>query len=110
VPVNKDQGDSAWKSRYFTVKAFKKSDNSPKVICLTPVRNESWIIKPFLAASKMWADHVIVADQGSTDGTLELLQSTREVETIINAAKTYDERHRQRCSSTKRAKFRVSAS
>ena len=44
----------------------------------------------------MWADHVIVADQGSTDGTLELLQSTRDVETIINAAKTYDERHRQR--------------
>ena len=76
------------------MKAFKKSDNSPKVICLTPVRNESWIIKPFLAASKMWADHVIVADQGSTDGTLELVQSTRDVETIINAAKTYDERHR----------------
>ena len=44
----------------------------------------------------MWADHVIVADQGSTDGTLELLQSTRDVETIMNAAKTYDERHRQR--------------
>jgi Glycosyl transferase family 2 len=73
------------------VKAFKKSDNSPKVICLTPVRNESWIIKPFLAASKMWADHVIVAE-GCSDGTLELLQSTRDVETIINAAKTYDER------------------
>jgi hypothetical protein len=70
------------------VKAFKKSDNSLKVICLTPVRNESWIIEPFVAASKMWADHVIVADQGSTDGTLELVQSTRDVETIINAAKT----------------------
>ena len=87
------------------MKAFKKSDNSLKVICLTPVRNESWIIKPFLAASKMWADHVIVADQGSTDGTLELLQSTRDVETIINAAKTYDERHRQRLLVDKAREF-----
>ena len=91
------------------MRAFKKSDNSPKLICLTPVRNESWIIKPFLAASKMWADHVIVADQGSTDGTLELSQSTRDVETIINAAKTYDERP-QRLLVDKGAKFRVSAS
>jgi hypothetical protein len=65
-------------------------------ICLTPARNEAWIIKPFLAAAKSWADRVIVADQGSTDGTLEQLQKTAGVETVINDLKTFDEVHRQR--------------
>ena len=43
-------------------------------LCLTPTRNESWIIAPFLAAARMWASRVIVADQGSTDGTREFLE------------------------------------
>ena len=45
-------------------------------VCLTPTRNESWIIKQFVAAAELWASHIIVADQGSTDGTLQQLQST----------------------------------
>jgi len=65
-------------------------------VCLTPTRNEAWIIKPFLAAAKSWADHVIVADQGSTDGTLQTLQSTAGVEALVNDSPTYDELHRQR--------------
>ncbi len=65
-------------------------------VCLTPTRNESWVIKKFLAASKCWADRVIVADQGSTDGTLEQLQGTSGVEVVINDSPTFDELHRQR--------------
>ena len=49
-------------------------------ICLSPTRNEAWIINQFLAAAKTWADHVVVADQGSTDGTLKHLESAPGVE------------------------------
>lgn len=53
-------------------------------------------MKPFLAATKSWADKIVVADQGSTDGTLELARSTPGVEAVINDSSTFDEVHRQR--------------
>ena len=64
-------------------------------ICVTPTRNESWIIKPFLSAARSWASDVIVADQGSTDGTLQELQSTAAVDVVINESPVFDEGHRQ---------------
>jgi len=72
------------------------NENHCQRICLTPTRNESWIIKPFLAAAKCWADHIIVADQGSTDGTLQELQRTAGVQTLVNESPAYDEAQRQR--------------
>jgi len=65
------------------------------LICLTPTRNEAWIIKQFLAAAKNWADHIVVADQGSTDGTFEELKSTPGVQVIINDSLVFDEAYRQ---------------
>jgi len=65
-------------------------------ICVTPVRNEAWIIDRFLSAAKSWADHVVVADQQSSDGTLELLQATPGVEVVINESRVFDEAHRQK--------------
>lgn len=65
-------------------------------ICLTPTRNEAWIIKHFLAASSQWADHIIVVDQGSSDGTLEQLQNTSGTDVVLNESPTFDEGHRQR--------------
>src|SRR5262249_16995374 len=65
------------------------------LICLTPTRNEAWIIKQFLAAAKNWADHIVVADQGSTDGTFEELKSTPSVQVIINDSLVFDEAYRQ---------------
>jgi Glycosyl transferase family 2 len=65
-------------------------------ICLTPTRNEACIIKQFLAAASCWASHIIVADQGSTDGTLNELQSNSRVGIVINPSSTYDELYRQR--------------
>jgi len=64
-------------------------------ICLTPTRNESWIIREFLAAAKCWAGDVIVADQGSTDGTFQELQACAGVTPVVNASTTFDEVHRQ---------------
>jgi glycosyltransferase involved in cell wall biosynthesis len=65
-------------------------------ICLTPTRNESWIIKPFLSAAKLWSDDIIVVDQNSTDGTLEELQKTSRVHVITNPCADYNEVYRQR--------------
>jgi len=65
-------------------------------ICLTPTRNERWIIDKFLAATKCWADHVVVADQGSIDGTLEVAQATSRVHAVVNDSRTFDEVYRQR--------------
>jgi hypothetical protein len=65
-------------------------------ICLTPTRNEHWIIGKFLAAASSWADHVIVADQNSTDGTLEALQSSPKVDCVINQSPVFNELERRR--------------
>jgi Glycosyl transferase family 2 len=72
------------------------TEDSYRRICVTPVRNEAWIIDPFLAAVKTWASDVIVADQGSTDGTLERLRGTSGVSILINDSPVFDEAHRQR--------------
>jgi hypothetical protein len=65
-------------------------------ICLTPTRNESWIVDKFVAAAKTWAGHIIVADQKSDDGTLDILRNSVGVEIAINDSPTYDENHRQK--------------
>jgi len=72
------------------------SDRKLCRICLTPTRNESWIIKRFLAAARLWADHIVVADQGSTDGTFQELLRTPGVHAVVNASPVFDEPHRQR--------------
>lgn len=69
---------------------------APRLICLTPTKNESWIIRPFLAAAKYWANDVIVADQGSSDGTFEVLSNTPGITPVRNDSLVFDESHRQR--------------
>jgi Glycosyl transferase family 2 len=55
-----------------------------KIICLTPVRNEAWILDSFLKATSLWADVIIVADQMSTDGSREIAKSYSKVTMIDN--------------------------
>lgn len=69
--------------------------DSARFICLTPARNESWIIKSFAAAARTWADNIIVADQLSIDGTRDLLQSAPRVKVVINDSPIYSEHIRQ---------------
>src|SRR5262249_44045285 len=76
-------------------KTTMQASDDAVLICLTPTRNEAWIIKQFLAAAKNWADHIVVADQGSTDGTLQELKSTSGVEVVINDSAGYDEAYRR---------------
>lgn len=72
--------------------------NSPAPVwmCLTPAKNESWIIDRFLSAAATWADHVIVADQLSTDGTREAIPRAPRATLVCNDSPVFDERHRQR--------------
>lgn len=65
-------------------------------ICLTPVRNEAWILDRFLAAASLWAGRVIVADQGSADGSREAAGRFEKVQVIDNDGAAYDEGGRQR--------------
>jgi hypothetical protein len=63
---------------------------------VTPTRNEAWVIQRFLSAARTWADQVIVADQGSTDGTWEQLQNVPGVRPVKNEMQVFDENHRQK--------------
>lgn len=68
----------------------------PTIICLTPVRNERWILERFLASASLWADHIIVLDQCSDDGSKEIAERFPKVTLIDNNSPQYDEGARQR--------------
>jgi len=72
------------------------SPPAPTVICLTPVRDEAWILDRFLACASLWADRILVADQGSKDGSREIACRHPKVTLIENADSRYDEGARQR--------------
>ncbi len=66
-----------------------------KIIVLTPVKNEAWILNSFLAVTSTFADHVLIADQNSTDGSLEIYPNYRKVVVIENNNPDFNEAERQ---------------
>ena len=68
----------------------------PLIVCLTPVKDEAWILPRFLRCAASWADHVIVADQGSIDGSRAIVQNCAKAKLINNPLDRYDEGARQR--------------
>ena len=70
--------------------------NAPTLFCLTPVKNEAWILDRFLQCASTWADHIIVADQQSDDGSREIAHSYEKVTLIDNDTPSYDEGARQK--------------
>ncbi|HEY1007817.1 MAG TPA: glycosyltransferase family 2 protein [Sphingobacteriaceae bacterium] len=66
-----------------------------KIIVLTPVKNEEWILETFLKTTSAFADHIILADQQSTDRTVEIAAAFPKVILIGNDSGTYDESSRQ---------------
>lgn len=69
--------------------------NKPTIICLTPVKNEAWILKRFLQCASLWADHIIIADQNSDDGSVEIARSFEKVILVSNKSSILNERERQ---------------
>jgi hypothetical protein len=69
--------------------------SKPSVICITPVKNEAWILERFLQCASVWADHIIIADQGSTDGSREIARRFSKVRLIDNTSQAFNEPERQ---------------
>lgn len=66
-----------------------------RVVCLTPVKNEAWILQQFLTAASLWADDIIIADQGSTDDSVAIAKRFPRVTLVANNSDTYNESRRQ---------------
>ena len=67
----------------------------PLNIVMTPVRNESWVLRAFLEATSLWSDYIIIADQMSTDGSREIARSYPKVILIDNNTPEFNEAERQ---------------
>lgn len=59
-------------------------ENKVKLICITPIKNESWILEKFLTVTSLWADHIILADQNSSDNSVEIAASFEKAIVIKN--------------------------
>lgn len=70
-------------------------ENRVKIICLTPVKNEDWILENFLRSTSIWADHIIIADQNSIDNTKQIATGYEKVIYVENNESQYDELSRQ---------------
>lgn len=60
-------------------------------MCLTPVRNEAWILTRFLQAASTWADVIIVLDQSSDDGSPDIARSFPRVHVAAYPDTNYDD-------------------
>ncbi len=70
--------------------------DKPKIICLTPVKNEAWILERFLTSTSLWADYIIIADQNSNDGSIEIIKKFPKVILVSNPDKNFNESERQK--------------
>lgn len=66
-----------------------------KKIAVMPVKNEEWILEYTLTCASLFFDHIIVADQQSTDSTPEICKKFPKVIYIKNELKEYDEGKRR---------------
>lgn len=67
-----------------------------KLICLTPVKDEAWILERFLKCASLWADHIIIADQDSSDNSRQIAGAFEKVILIRNPSEVFNEPDRQK--------------
>jgi len=77
----------------------------PKIICLTPVKNEAWILERFLKLASLWADYIIIADQISTDNSREIAEKFEKVILVSNSSEEFNEPERQKLLLTEARKI-----
>lgn len=68
---------------------------TPKIVVITPVKNEAWILERFLAVTSQFADHIIIADQNSTDESVAICKRYPKVTLIRNPSNKFNEAERQ---------------
>ena len=66
-----------------------------KIIILTPIKNEDWILHRFLSVCSYFADSIIIADQYSTDKSREICNTFEKVFLFENENKKFNEAERQ---------------
>ena len=67
-----------------------------KIVIITPVRDEAWILERFLLAVSEIADHVLVLDQQSEDQSREICARFPKVTVIKNPSGDYAENTRSK--------------
>ncbi len=67
----------------------------PKIIVCIPARNDSWILPTVLGSVSMWADHIIVADENSWDGSDEVYKRFPKVQVVKFEPKEFNESNRR---------------
>jgi glycosyltransferase involved in cell wall biosynthesis len=77
----------------------------PKIVVMTPVKNEAWILDRFLAVTSQFADLILIADQGSTDESLAIYKNYPKVKVLQNESSEYNEASRQHLLINKAREF-----
>lgn len=67
-----------------------------KIIVLTPIKNEAWILDYFLGVTSLFADCIIIADQMSTDNSSQICAKYERVKLISNKDENFNEADRQK--------------
>ena len=67
-----------------------------KIIVLTPIKNEEWILDTFIKSCLLFADNILIADQNSTDKSVEIASKYDKVTVIKNESKDFNEDERQK--------------
>jgi glycosyltransferase involved in cell wall biosynthesis len=57
-----------------------------KLIALIPVRNEALLLPTTIRCLAQFCDHILIADQGSTDGSANIAAAFEKVQVILNPA------------------------
>ncbi|MFP4069408.1 MAG: glycosyltransferase family 2 protein, partial [Opitutales bacterium] len=65
-----------------------------KLIVLTPVRNEAWILAAFITACERFADEILIADQGSIDDSRRIAERSPKVHLLHNESNDFNENER----------------
>ena len=68
----------------------------PTIICMTPIKNESWVLYRFLKGTSLWADHIIINDQSTDKASEEIALRFSKVKLIKNISQSYNEQERQK--------------
>lgn len=71
------------------------NNQNPKIVVITPIKNEAWILDRFLSVTSEFADYIIIANQNSTDESVSICKKYPKVILIENKSAQYSEADRQ---------------